>query len=222
MAVIAGDICFAFANELIAKSSFSKRTEVIAYFNHIVHLVVYGELLDILSSFRNVSSHDIEKIHYLKTASYSFEAPLKIGAMLAGASEAQLRPLESYAVPLGKAFQLQDDILGLFGNENRLGKPVGSDLREGKKTLLIVHAIGNARSADAEFLRRCLGKKNISPAEIRKARQIVIKTKSLKYSQELIKELILKAKSAISHASIRQEAKSFLLALADFVGEREF
>ena len=84
---------------------------------------------------------EILEVHRNKTAKYTVEGPLHLGAMLAGADEKILKVFSDYAVPVGIAFQIQDDILGAFGNEKKLGKPVCSDLREGKQTLLVAKAL---------------------------------------------------------------------------------
>ncbi len=87
---------------------------------------------------------DVTDIHHGKTSIYTYENPLHIGAILAGASTNDLELLSKYAIPGGIAFQIQDDILGLFGNTEKTGKPAHSDLRQGKMTLLIIKALEKA------------------------------------------------------------------------------
>jgi len=224
MSICAGDICFAFANEILANTRFSDQIKVkaLAFLNHMIHKVIYGQVLDILSTLRPVSSKDIEKIHYLKTATYTFEGPLMLGAILSGASESKMKYLAGYSVPVGKAFQLQDDILGMFGDQKKLGKPVGSDIREGKQTLLIIKALEKATASDKKFIKRNLGNNRISKKEISKFRSIIISTGSLKHSKKLIEKLIKKGKDSIKKSNLKQEGKQFLIDLADYMAQRDY
>jgi len=224
MAILAGDVCAAFANEIISKLNIKEKYKVNALkaLNHSVHKVIYGQALDVLSELRTVDNRDIEKIHKLKTATYTVEAPLLIGALLAGAKQKHLRILSQYAIPLGKAFQLQDDILGMFGNEEKLGKPVGSDLKEGKKTLLILKALEKATPSQKYLIKKTLGNKNLTKNQLNQVRSIIIKTGSLAYSQELAKNLIKKAKLSVKNSRFRPKGKEFLLKIADYLEKREY
>tara|TARA_Y100000310_G_scaffold269548_1_gene282829 strand:+ start:5001 stop:6032 length:1032 start_codon:yes stop_codon:yes gene_type:complete len=221
-AILAGDILHAFANEILANSNFPDKNKNLAIksLNTTVTKVIYGESLDVLSSINpNFSKKDLELTHYLKTASYTVEGPLHLGAILAGATEEQLKILSKYGIPLGKAFQLQDDILGLFGDEEKLGKPVGSDIKEGKKTLLILKALESATEEQKQFLQSTLNKKDITKEEIDRVRDIVKQTKSLEHSQTTAKQLIQEAKEAITPLK-DSESKQFLIELADYMLER--
>lgn len=223
MAMLAGDALSCLANQLLAYSCFDEKRKLnaITALNKIIYKVIYGQILDVLSECKaRVTEKDILNIHQLKTATYTVEGPLHIGALLAGASNADLTILSGYAVPLGKAFQLQDDILGLFGNEKELGKPIGSDIREGKRTLLIIKALEKANKQQREFISNCLGK-NITKQDMEKIRTIVKQTGSLEYSQKLAKQFINKAKSMLSKANFRKEGKDFLIAIADYMLERQ-
>jgi len=109
--------------------------------------VVQGQVLDVCSS--PGGQREIEVVHELKTASYTVRAPVLMGARLAGASDIQVASLGAFAVPLGIAFQLRDDVLGTFGDPRATGKPAGSDLRRGKRTALVIEASRDARAARA-------------------------------------------------------------------------
>ncbi|MDP7323264.1 MAG: polyprenyl synthetase family protein [Candidatus Woesearchaeota archaeon] len=224
-AILAGDILYAFANEILTSLNLPEKNKIkaIQIFNHIIHQVLYGESLDILSSIKtNFTSKDLEQVHYLKTATYTIEGPLHIGATLAGASQHHLKDLSKYAIPLGKAFQLQDDILGLFGEEKVLGKPIGSDLREGKKTLLIINALETASPSDQKTIQSILGNQDLTEDQIDKVREIVTKTGSLKISQDLVKQLGKEAKASISNTKLHDRGCEFLLGIADYLAERKY
>ncbi|MEE9525651.1 MAG: polyprenyl synthetase family protein [Candidatus Woesearchaeota archaeon] len=224
-AIIAGDILCAFANEILTKLDLKEKykTGAIRKLNHIIHQAVYGEALDILSSYKHkLTPADVEKIHHLKTAAYTFEGPMHMGAVLARANKKQLRIMSKYGVPLGKAFQIQDDILGLFGDETTTGKPADSDLKEGKKTLLIVKALESADEKQKQIIKSALGNQNLTTKQLEQVRNIVKQTGSLEYCQNLAKSLIKQARSAIKKSRFKREGKKFLLGeIADYMLERK-
>ena len=169
----------------------------------------------------NASEKEILKVHENKTAKYTIEGPLHLGALLAGAKGRILKDLSAYAVPVGIAFQIQDDILGVFGSEKKLGKPVCSDLREGKQTLLIAKALEKGSGVDRKMIKKLLGNKNVTPREIDTFREIVRKSGSLAYSQNLAKKLIEKGKETLVKSAVKKEAKDFLVGIADYIVNRE-
>ena len=225
IAIVAGDLLEAYGEEVLAKSPFHSdyiRNALAAYAD-IVKNVGYGQILDITAERRgSFNEAEILTVHELKTASDTIEGPLHIGALLAGANEADLRVLSDYGVPLGLAFQIQDDILGLFGSEEKTGKPVGSDIQEGKKTLLILHALEHCTEAEKAFILKALGNEHVTAEEIDTVRDIVRKTGSLDYSKKLVAELTTKAVQAIEASDFRTEAKEFLINIADFIGNRDY
>lgn len=224
MAILAGDLASSFANELINDIDIKEKYKAKASkkMNKVVKTVIFGELLDIISALRPVTKIEIEKIHRFKTASYTIEGPLHIGALLAGAKNKDLKVLSGYAVPLGEAFQLQDDILGLYGNEKQLGKPIGSDLREGKYTLLILKALEKATKLQKEKIKKALGSQKLTKKQLDGIRKIVKQTGSLKYSQYLVQKLVSQSKKSIKGSRFNKEAKQFLLELADYMLKREY
>ncbi len=225
IAIVAGDLLEAYGEEVLAKSSFKSDyvKRALATYAEIVKKVGYGQILDITAERKgSFSEDDILTIHKLKTASYTIEGPLHIGALLAGADEADLQILSAYGVPLGLAFQIQDDILGLFGSEEKMGKPVGSDVREGKKTLLILHALERCTEDEKELLTKALGNERVTVEEIDTVRAIVQRTGSLDYSKKLVAEMTDKAVQAIKISDFRTEAKDSLINIADFIGNREY
>ncbi len=126
--------------------------------------VVQGQLLDVEGAARDLG--EVERVHALKTASYSTTGPVSMGARLAGAGAALVETLRAYAEPLGVAFQLRDDVLGTFGDEAAMGKPAGSDIRAGKRTAVVVEAMRDPRAAAA--LRR-VANRDAADADVRDA-----------------------------------------------------
>lgn len=123
--------------------------------------VVVGQHLDVLGRAK-----DVEAMHALKTGSYTVRGPLLVGATLAGAGEVVLSALERYAAPLGIAFQLRDDLLGTFGSQAETGKPVGNDLRAGKRTAVRAWAEGRLDAAGRRAVARAVGRQEATAAEV--------------------------------------------------------
>lgn len=222
MAILAGDILSSLATQLLAYTKFKNKLKAIAELNKIIPKVIYGQILDIKSELKLPTEKSIDKIHHLKTATYTVEGPLHIGAILAGANEKYLKQLSRYAIPLGKAFQIQDDILGLFADEKKLGKPIGSDLREGKNTLLIIKALEKANLKQKLTIKKALGNSNLTKSQIDKIRKIIVSTGSLQYSKSLAEKLIKKAKSELNKIKLKKQGKEFLLEIADYMVNRDF
>ncbi len=184
----------------------------------------YGQIQDLLllqTPINQVSEEQILAIYQEKTARYTLEGPLQLGAIAATASRETLQSLSKVALPLGVAFQLRDDILGLFGTVEKIGKPIDSDIKEGKKTLLILKALETTSVKNRKFLIACLGNQKVTSNDLQQIRQIVIDSDSLNYSQQLIHSLITKAKEELAKITLNQESKDFLIALADYIAARE-
>ena len=225
IAIIAGDLLVSLGNEIISKSDFDeeKRVKLLQKFNDIIKMTGYGEIIDILLGLKtNVREEDILKMHKLKTAIYTIEGPLYMGAIAAGVSDEQLKKLTNYAIPLGQAFQIKDDILGMFGSEEKLGKPADSDIKEGKKTLLILKVLENADKEQKELIGNALGNKDITKTELTKVREIIKKTGSLDYSEILAEKLVKKAKNIIKNSDFEKQGKDFLLEIADYIIKRDY
>jgi geranylgeranyl diphosphate synthase type I len=224
MAILAGDLLAIFGSEAILETEFNHnlKSRAVQKFNKIVANTVFGQTLDYLGNFNNdFSENYVKKVHILKTAKYTIEGPLQLGAILAGAKEKHLKLVSEFAIPLGQVFQIKDDILNIFGSEAAIGKPVASDLKEGKKTLLISKALEKADEKQKAFIMRCLGTRDIKDKDIESLRKIIINTGSLGYSQNLAADLVEKAKEKIRKSKFKKDAKLFLLNLADYIITRD-
>ena len=224
MAIVAGDIAAAFGNEIIFNSRFApeNKQKALSKLQEIVTNTVSGEILDVvLEAKGKATEKEVLEVHCNKTAKYTIEGPLQLGALLAGANEKILKILSNYAIPVGIAFQIQDDILGVFGNQKKLGKPVCSDLREGKQTLLVVKALEFGSKSEKKVVNDLLGKRNVTEKEIEIFRNIVRKTGSLLYSQNLAKKYVEKGKLAVEKSDFDKDTKDFLMGIADYIVNRE-
>ncbi len=219
MAIIAGDLASIYAQQILASTSFDDELKYRALMRmaSIIETTGYGQVLDVFSSkLKSFDEKDLFLLHEYKTAKYTIEGPLILGAILAGGKEFSM--ITNYSIPVGIAFQLQDDILGLFGDEESIGKPVTSDLEEGKKTLLVIKAMENEEYR--EIINRILGKKNITQKELHTVREIVKKTGALDYTLSLARDLVKKGINSLGE--IDSEEKMFLKEFAEYVIERKF
>ena len=224
MAIVLGIIGYYEAIRLITQSQFKDELKIKAIneFSYFMTNTGYGEGLDVDLSYREkIKQKDIFDIYTYKTAYYTIIGPLKIGAILAGAKKKDLKIFEDYGTPLGIAFQIQDDILGIFGDEKSTGKKTGDDIKEGKNTILFTQALKRANSKQKEILEKLWGKRNINIKEINQVREVIIQTGSLKYCQELAINLTKEAKNKVSKITKNKNLQEIFLSLADFIIKRE-
>ena len=225
MAMLAGDLSCVVAIEALTSTNLPAERTVRA-FQKLYTIgcdTVIGQGLDITLPFREeVSEEAVMQIYLLKTAKYTIEGPLHIGLLLAGADEKSLEEMSRYAIPVGIAFQIQDDILGVFGTEEELGKSVTSDIKEGKQTLLIVAVRKLGSIAHRERIRFLLGNSQISPADIDEVREIMRLSGALDYARSQAQLLAKKGKAELKQLSIAPNIEQILGGLADYIVERTF
>lgn len=226
MGILAGDILNFLSVYIFTQLNFdaSRKLWALEKFYDGFLDTAYGETLDFFSNYLpEIDEDDVLQVHFLKTSLYTYRSPLFVGAILAGCKPADLDDLFAYAKPGGIAFQIQDDILGMFGDEERTGKAADSDLKEGKKTLLILKALEKAAPKDKEFINYALGNKKISAKDAEQVRKIITETGSLDYSKQLAQQFVQQAKANISHRTDWQgEGREFLDAVADYMINRDF
>jgi len=227
MAVNVGDIALLAGYEILGKSNFDNEKKL-NVLNRTLRGIVntgLGQAFDITLEGKGVASEeDITDLHLAKTAIYTYENPLHIGAILAGAKLKDLELISKYAIPGGVAFQLQDDILGLFGDPVKTGKPAHSDLRQGKMTLLIIKALELGNKNHQKKLKVIWGKRNLTEEEADEVRKIVRDTGSLEYSRKVSVKWAKKAQKAIPDMKKRgwnDEAVNYLDGIAQYMVERE-
>lgn len=224
MATLVGDAGFYETIFQIAQANFPEKDKIEAIKMLCDNMIntCYGEALDVeLGQKQKITQKEVTAINTLKTAHYTIIGPLKIGAILAGARNSQLKTFEDYGLPLGLAFQIQDDILGLFGSEEKFGKSTTSDIREGKNTLLYTEAVKRANKKQKGVLQKLWGKKDITKKEADKVRQIIKDTGALSYNQKIAKAYVEKAKRIVYKITKNKHLQEVYLTLADFVVNRE-
>jgi geranylgeranyl pyrophosphate synthase len=220
-AICLGDIGFFLAYRLISESNFDDalKTKAITFFSTSIMQTTVGEMLDVELAQKKsgTSQKDILTVARLKTAYYTFVAPLTLGAILAGAEDELLAMIKTYGEALGIAFQLQDDIHDIFGTEQSLKKEVGGDILEGKQTILFAKALASADKKQTEILSKFYGNAKSKTEEIEIIKKIFRDTGALKYTEDLIKKYSKKAKAIIPDLSPELPIQTILDEIIDYV-----
>lgn len=219
-AILTGDLCLSLSEELF--SSIPQLPPVARNgFNVMRAEVMAGQYLDILEEVSGPGKDPATAVSRaaaivrFKSAKYSSEHPLGLGGALANADKALLESYSAFALPLGEAFQLRDDVLGVFGDPATTGKPAGDDLREGKRTVLIGFALEPGAHPEAEFLDANLGKDNLSDVAIDEMIRILVDSKALARTEEMIESLSSAAFRALSQLPIDDSSRTALQALGE-------
>lgn len=217
LAVLAGNLASAHAWALLTGigGPEARLREAIDVFIAIHREVVLGQQLDLLGS------KDVSRMQQLKTGSYTVRGPLALGAALAGGTDPQRRALERFGEPLGEAFQLRDDLLGTFGDPSVLGKPIGSDLRTGKRTALILAAEERASACELRRIHAVLGRSEATDAEVADAAAALDACGARAAVEERVAELLAKAKQALDEAELAPLGTAMLRTLADRLARRD-
>ncbi len=223
-AILLGDLLLSWSDELLGRSGFKPKAIARGrvYFDKLRCEVVAGQYLDVVTQTRERSTAaDAMLIVRYKSAKYTVERPLQFGAALAKAGQPLLGALSSYGVPLGEAFQLRDDVLGVFGQPDVTGKPSGDDIREGKRTLLIARALDKASQRQREVLEVNVGNPGIGPAGVAAVQDVLRDTGALSDVETVITELKAASLAALSAAAITDHvAADALRSLADQATDR--
>jgi geranylgeranyl diphosphate synthase, type I len=161
-----------------------------------------------------------QRVIVFKSAKYSIEAPLVIGALIAGASTSQLEGLRAFGLPLGVAYQLRDDLLGVFGDPEVTGKPAGDDLREGKRTVLIASARKALPVGAKQLLDELLGDPDLDDEQVRMLRATLTESGAVAAVERSIERHVARAKAALEAAPLTPSAREQLASLADTVSRR--
>ncbi|NOY15283.1 MAG: polyprenyl synthetase family protein [bacterium] len=192
------------------------------YTDYIIRLT-YGQILDVSNITKwQTDDDEILKIFRYKTAEYTGCLPLVIGYILSGEKNpAKRQALFDYGLAFGWIFQIQDDILGIFANQQKLGKPLGSDLIQAKNTILVWHVINKAQPAYKKHLQSLIGRPNINQNDIEKARQIFKDSGALDYAQKLAKKYFDRGLKLIPKIATSPEEKELLESFLHLVMTRQ-
>lgn len=235
-AILLGDLLLVWSTEMFDQTPLPVATREAAtrLVEQMRAEVTCGQFLDVVSQTQLFAIGDaldpdnlaaeLDRIYRVvdyKSARYSARHPLEIGAALGGADQATLSALGGFGSLIGRAFQFRDDLLGVFGDEAKTGKPAGGDLREGKRTVLVAHALARAPHEQAAELDAMLGDPSLRPDQIERARQIIIDAGAHQAVEDEISSSVAQALAQLAEVDIRTEGREALELLAAIVVNRQ-
>ncbi len=221
-AILLGDLLLSWSEELLRRCDLplERVAAAMGVFDLCRTEVIAGQFLDVSVQARGRADVDaaMTVLRY-KSAKYSIERPLHIGAALAGAGPDDLAALSAYGLPLGEAFQLRDDLLGVFGDSATTGKPAGDDLVEGKRTVLVALALDAAPDEDAALLDASLGN-DLSPELLTRLRAVIDDSGAHREVEQVIGQLVDHALTALDATAAPDDARGVLRDLAAAATDR--
>ena len=226
-AILLGDLALVYSDLALHQSGITSELlpQVLAVHDEMRVELMAGQFLDVYEQTR--SSHTVERaltIARYKSGKYTIERPLHFGTAMATTDKRVLADVTShysaYGLPLGEAFQLRDDLLGVFGDPDLTGKPAGDDLREGKRTVLVAMAQESMSATDIKEFESLFGKADLDSTGIEKLRTIINDTGAPVHVENLISDLTNKAIQALDTPSIAATAQQVLSELAIIATKR--
>jgi geranylgeranyl diphosphate synthase type I len=222
-AILLGDLALIWSDAMLTKSGFDAEAlqRALPVWDAMRIEVMCGQYLDVVEQARGGGSVERAlRVARLKSAKYTIERPLHLGAALGGGDGELMSALSDYGLPLGEAFQLRDDVLGVFGDPGVTGKPAGDDLREGKRTALVALALEGANDAQAQQLRSRLGDPDLDEDGVTILRDVILATGAADRVEVLISERLEGALAALAAAPVDGSARQALADLASAVSHR--
>jgi len=224
-AILGGDLCLLWSDELFATSGLTtaELSRARPLFDRMRTQLMGGQFLDVLESVRGWDSQTTDQrvtrarrvIRY-KSAKYTIEHPLLIGAAAADVSESDREALSLYGLDLGEAFQLRDDLLGVFGDPAHTGKPAGDDLREGKRTVLVALALDQASPSTTALFDKMLGAPDLDEPGVDQLRSTIVASGATERVEQMILDLSASARLALhSTTGLTKEGVEALDSLVD-------
>lgn len=223
-AILTGDLALVLADAALIGSGFSSEVVTRAFdaYSRMRQEVIAGQLLDVeLSGASTVSEDDARRVAILKSGRYSVQEPMRIGATLGGASDDLIEEVATFGAPVGEAFQLRDDLLGIFGDPDVVGKPVDSDIREGKRNVLYAKTVASLKGADNAFFSARWGRRDeLTEDDVELLRDMVDRSGARREVEELIGRLLEDALARLGALEIPEDARVALAELATLVAQR--
>ncbi|MBF0618833.1 MAG: polyprenyl synthetase family protein [Candidatus Omnitrophica bacterium] len=215
LAIIAGDIVYAMAIDafLSMKEDPYRKERALRYFVQTAAFTAMGEFIDTLhgvDTLANVKEKDVFLNYSLKTARYTFDCPLVTGAILAGAPQREINALAQFGILIGQAFQIQDDIIGIFETEQRIGKSILSDLEEQKKTLLVIHAYRILKGKKAAAFLKIFLKRKKNHADLEAVKKILVDAGSLAYALDAVRSHAVQANAILKRLRISPKYRDLI------------
>lgn len=220
-AICGGTILFSLGSLFLSSSSLDPALvqKALKCYSNAGRLVNQGQIMDTLFEIKDATEKDYIDMIEQKTADL-FKASFKIGAILAGVNDKEVELISEYARLIAIAFQIQDDIMDISEDMNK-GHEIGSDIKNGKKTLLVIKALEKSRKKDKDFLSKVLKTKDADQDDIKRSISIIKNSGSLDYCRKFALEKAYQAKRCLEKISLNKEAYDFFSGLTDFVVNRD-
>jgi 4-hydroxy-3-methylbut-2-enyl diphosphate reductase len=231
-ALCIGDYGFFIAYQILSecKVESSVLANIFKLYSQILSRTCEGEIMDVILPYENISISDnydeycylVTQIFEYKTAWYTLSGPIMLGAICGEANDNLIELLKNITIPLGVAFQIKDDLLGIYSSEEILGKPLLSDIKEKKQTLLYGYAFKNANENDRELLKQHYGNENADMQDLEIIKRIFETTGAKKYAENEVQRLSEISKTLVNNLVISDEYKILLNGLVSYLTTRKF
>jgi geranylgeranyl diphosphate synthase type I len=229
-AILLGDLLLMWSAELLQRSGMG--VEALGRATPVAEAmrteVTCGQYLDIIAQAQPLGADvrraldEAERVVEYKSARYTVQRPCQLGAALGGGDARLAAALAAYGSPLGRAFQFRDDVLGVFGDAAVTGKPVGDDLREGKRTVLVAHAYAGAGPAGRRLLEDQLGDPDLDAVGVAALQAVIVESGALEAVEAMIEDGHGRALAALDDAPMTDAGRQGLAALAEAAVRRQF
>jgi 4-hydroxy-3-methylbut-2-enyl diphosphate reductase len=231
-ALCIGDYGFFIAYQILSECNIDSSilTNIFKVYSQILSKTCEGEIMDVILPYKNIPitdnydeyRHIVTQIFEFKTAWYTLAGPIMLGAICGGANDELVDLLKNITIPLGVAFQIKDDLLGIYSNEEVLGKPLLSDIKEKKQTLLYGYALKNADENDKNLLKQHYGNENANMHDLEIIKHIFEITGAKKYSENEIQRLSETSKKLMDNPLINDKYRVLLNGLISYLITRKF
>ncbi len=222
MAILLGDLLLVWSMEMFSGSGLDplRLAATTPLLEAMRTEVTCGQVLDVAAQARlagegSESALDlVNRVVEFKSARYTVVRPAQIGVSLGGGTDSLQQAMLDFGSPLGRAFQFRDDLLGVFGDAELTGKPAGGDLREGKRTVLVAHALAGSTPAEAARLDGLLGHPDLDDADVAAARAIIESSGARARVEEDIDDGYRRAIAALERTEMTDQGRRALIELA--------
>ena len=222
-AILLGDLALIWSDQMLHNAGLSDQQLIngLKIYDEMRVELMAGQYLDVYE--QALGSQSVErslKVARFKSGKYTIERPLHFGAAIAGSHPSLEKLYSDYGIPLGEAFQLRDDLLGVFGDSSETGKPSGDDLREGKRTVLMALAFENADASQKSMFEKLIGHPELTANQISDLQELIIKTGAVTKVESMIEDFTKQALAALTHSGLSPLGKSLLTAMAGIATKR--
>ena len=222
-AILVGDLAFVHADELFLSAEVpdDRLLRALRHYTALREEVMVGQFLDLHAATSRTTDRDLAlTVATLKSGRYSVARPLEIGAVLADADDRLCEGLVAFGDPLGRAFQVRDDLLGVFGREDATGKSTWSDLAEGKRTLLVAEAAARLGDGGRARLEAGLGDTGLDPAGADELRELLESSGAREAAESYVEAAVAEAEAALGELDLPPDAAAVLAEVAAYLGNR--